>query len=156
MKNNRSSIVDLDVIKGKCLEKLVAPIPLEKVIVNYSEQDTDVPSGRYLKGVDKNGSAILGEEVPASRMRDYSISFSSKNSLLTNVEAVIQVDGRTEQKMSANAGTPSPTLSIKPVPTASRSDNIGLPFYSLCKGTPSYGCISVRVLSAKGLEIAID
>ena len=157
MKENRSSIVDLDVIKRKCLEKHVAPIPLEKVIVNYGDHDRHDPGGHRLEGVDKNGQAILGEKVPAFRTRDYFISFSTENFLLTNVEAIVQVDGGTELKMSAKAEGPfDRLLLIKPVPTAYRSENIALPSYSLCKGTPSYGCISLRVLSARGLEIAIN
>jgi hypothetical protein len=134
VQQNSSPNVKVMVIEEKCIEKHVAPIPLDKIKGEYRSNNTEAGFGYH--------------------SIDRSFSFSAKSFVLTSVTATVIVDGK-EQTVSQEMDHPVSSLELlvdstieKPKKTRDASVGLLLP-------SPSPPQLKA-VTAAKGLKITVD
>ncbi|QIO36059.1 hypothetical protein [Bradyrhizobium sp. 1(2017)] len=164
LQENKSSIVNWNVISAKCIEKLATPVPVESVGVGYKEDYETYRNDQEGMQLDKEHALFSWKRnVVIAKPGEYSITdtsyvatFSAENFLLTGVSAVIQLENGEERTITASDVSPAKSLSAEALPSVRVSDFGSSPQHTQCSSTNLTNCISIRVISANGFEIAVD
>lgn len=165
LQENKSSIVNWNVISAKCIEKLAMPVPVETVGVGYKEDYETYRNDQEGVQFDKEHALFSWKHnVVIAKPGEYSITdtsyiatFAADNFLLTSVSAVIWLENGEERTITAKEDSPAKSLSAEVLPSVRVSDfGSSSPHHTQCSSTNVSNCISIRVISANGFEIAVD